>query len=387
MRDLRKSMLQGQAVKACQSCYYEDSMNKVSGRQKQLLKSAITVVNFDKTFCSTPHWDLFAHSAENQGHTDYLPVDLQIDLGNTCNSSCIMCVPKYSSRLAVDYIKLHQLNPDLFENPNTGKNWSDDQNLINKFVDELAQLPNIKYIHFLGGETLYLKSFYDICERLIDLGISKNIIIGTTTNGTIYSQQLENIISSFKEVHLGVSVESMHSLNDYIRWPSEISQIKTNLDTFLDLRNRTNLQMSLRITPNILSIFHIDTIFRYMLDNRIIAESCNILQDPSCLRIELLPGELILHALGKINQVIIDYELEAPDGIILNRRSPEFIDPVIRAVIFEYKHLLENMPGPDHAEDERKDLIRFLGSFEKLRKNNILDYLPEYENFLRSYGY
>jgi MoaA/NifB/PqqE/SkfB family radical SAM enzyme len=387
MRDLRLNLLDGNPVNICQACYYEDSMNKVSGRQRQLLKSTITLNNFDKTFCSTPHWDIFAHSANNQGYTEYLPIDLQIDLGNTCNSGCIMCVPKYSSRLAVDYIKLHQHNPDLFKNNIPGKNWADNQQLADKFIAELAELPNIRYIHFLGGETLYLKSFYDICERLTDLGISKNIIMGTTTNGTIYSPRLENIISSFKEVHLGISVESLHSINDYIRWPSDVDQVRTNLDAFLSLRDKTNLQVSLRITPNILSIFHLDTIFKYMLDNQVIAESCNILYDPSCLRIELLPEELIQQSLDKINKVINDYSLVPNNEVILNRRSSEFIKPVISAVIFEYKHLLENMDAPDNLESERKNLVKFLKSFEQLRENSVLSYLPEYEEFLRSHGH
>ena len=387
MRALRLDLLDGNPVNICRACYYEDSMNKVSGRQRQLLKSAITLNNFDKTFCSTPHWDMFAYSANNQGYTEYLPIDLQIDLGNTCNSGCIMCTPKYSSRLAVDYIKLHQHNPDLFASNIPGKNWADDQQLVDKFIAELVELPNIRYIHFLGGETLYLKSFYDICERLIELGISKNIILGTTTNGTIYSPRLENIISFFKEVHLGVSVESLHSINDYIRWPSNVNQVRTNLDAFLTLRDKTNLQVSLRITPNILSIFHLDTIFKYMLDNQVIAESCNILYDPSCLRIELLPEELIQQSLDKINKVINDYSLVPNHEIILNRRSSEFIKPVISAVIFEYKHLLENMDAPNNLESERKNLVKFLKSFEQLRENSVLNYLPEYEEFLRSHGH
>jgi hypothetical protein len=124
-----------------------------------------------------------------------------------------------------------------------------------------------------------------------------------------------------------------------------------------------------------------------MLDNQVIAESCNILYDPSCLRIELLPEELIQQSLDKINKVINDYSLVPNNEVILNRRSSEFIKPVISAVIFEYKHLLENMDAPDNLESERKNLVKFLKSFEQLRENSVLSYLPEYEEFLRSHGH
>jgi MoaA/NifB/PqqE/SkfB family radical SAM enzyme len=387
MNSLRLSLLDGHQSAICNACYYEDSNNKISGRHKQLLKSAITVGNFEKSFCSSPHWSLFEYSAEHQGQTNYSPVDLQIDLGNTCNSACIMCVPTYSSRLSVDYIKLNQIEPGLFPKYPPMKNWADDESLVDKFVKEISKNLNIKYIHFLGGETLYLKSFYTICNKLIESGYSKNVSIGTTTNCTVYTPELERIIKEFKHVHLGLSVESFHLVNNYIRYPSDIDDVRDNIEKFLTLRSQTGLHLSLRITPNILSIYHIDSVFKFMLDNKITAESCNILHEPSCLRVELLPNNLRQEIIAKINKVIIDYKLVESDIVILNRRREDLIDPVITDVIFEYKHLLETYQLPKNVEEERYDLVKFIKAFENLRNNTILSYLPEYEEFLRSYGY
>ncbi len=387
MCNLRKSMLDGVDTDICSSCRYEDNNNKVSGRQKQLLKSAITVKNFDSSFCSSPHWSWFDHSANHQGQTDRLPVDLQIDLGNTCNSACIMCNPTYSSKLAKDYPTLNQIDSSLFKIYNVGKNWADDDILVDKFVNELLTIPNIKYIHFLGGETLYLKSFYRICDKLIASGHSKNISIGTTTNCSVYSPALEKIIREFKHVHLGLSIESFHVVNDYIRYPSDIDIIRDNIEKFLELREQTGLHLSLRITPNILSIYHIDSIFRFMLDNKIIAESCNILSEPSCLRIELLPDNLRQDIITKIDKLISQYKLVNSNENIVNRRRDDLVSPVIAEVIFEYRHLLETYQHPSNLEEDRQNLVKFTKAFESLRDNSILNYLPEYEEFLRSYGY
>lgn len=387
MRNLRLDLLNGQRPKYCESCYYQDGANKVSGRRKQLLKSGIQILEFDRTFCSSPHFELFKHSYTHNGATEKTPVDLQIDLGNTCNSACIMCVPTYSSRLAKDYIQLKQLEPGVFGSYQIGKNWSDNPELVDKFINDLQNLPEIKYIHFLGGETLYLKSFYDICERLIDLDLAKNISIGTTTNGTVYSEQLEKIIKSFKHVHLGISVESFNQINDYIRWPSTISIVQDNLSKFLALRETTKLHISLRITPSILSILHLDTVFEYMIKNKVIAESCNILQEPECLRIELLPEDLRAQAVDKINAIIKKYSLIKSDETIINLRRDDLVDPVITQTIYEYLDILNLMTAPLDAEAHRQDLVKFLKAFETLRNNNILEYLPEYGKFLRSYGY
>ena len=387
MKNLRMSLLGGKDADICQACHYEDVNNKVSGRQKQLFKSAITLKDFDKTFCSSPHYDLFNHSYDNQGYTEYQPVDLQIDLGNTCNSSCIMCIPTYSSRLSVDYIKLNQIEPRLFPKYPPMKNWTDDEILVDKFVEEISKNPNIKYIHFLGGETLYLKSFYTICDKLIESGYSKNVSIGTTTNCTVYTPDLERIIKEFKHVHLGLSVESFHLVNDYIRYPSNVDDVRDNIEKFLTLRGQTGLHLSLRITPNILSIYHIDSVFEFMLDNKITAESCNILHDPSCLRVELLPNNIRQETIAKIDKVIVDYKLSKLDTVILNRRRGDLIDPVMSSVIFEYKEFLLSCQLPIDVEEERYNLVKFIKAIESLRNNTILSYLPEYEEFLRRYGY
>lgn len=387
MQGIRAKILNGDALSMCSACYYEDGNNKVSGRQRQLLKSAVDVKNFDKTFCGSPHWPIFEQTYANAWSSKLQPVDLQIDLGNTCNSSCIMCSPTYSSKLSSEYNQLSKIEPNIFTIQENFKNWADDPVLLDKFVSELALIPNIKYIHFLGGETLYLKSFYTICNRLIELGLAKDISIGTTTNCTVYTPELEHIVNNFKHVHLGLSVESIHAVNDYIRYPSSIEQVSSNITKFLALRKDHNIQLSLRITPNIFSIYHIDTIFELMLDQQIIAESCNILHEPSCLRIEILPKELINQCLAKINQVIQKYQLIEDSQTIINRRREDLVNPVIAQVIFEYQHLLENLVAPTNVELDRYNLVKYIRAFEQVHKNTILDYLPEYEEFLRSYGY
>jgi hypothetical protein len=124
-----------------------------------------------------------------------------------------------------------------------------------------------------------------------------------------------------------------------------------------------------------------------MIENSIIAESCNVLQDPKCLRIELLSKNLLNTALDKINRIIEKYNLIKPRQSLINRRNDNIKNLVIADIIFEYKNLLENIQAPDDIEQQRYDLVKFIKAFESLRNNSILDYLPEYEEFLRSYGY
>jgi hypothetical protein len=163
--------------------------------------------------------------------------------------------------------------------------------------------------------------------------------------------------------------------------------VTANMQKFLKLRKQSNLFVSLRITPNIFSIWQIDQIFEYMIEHSVIAESCNILYDPSCLRMELLPTDLRQLIVNKIDKVIEKHQLVKSGNVIINRRRTDIINPVISAVIFEYKEFLENYLTPTNIEEERKNLTRFIRAYEDLHQNNILEHLPEYEEFLRSYGY
>ena len=385
MSDLRLQMLNGEASDTCSFCHYEDKFDKLSGRKKQLLKSGITDNDFELKLRASPHYDYFKYSLENSGKSIHNITDIQIDLGNMCNSSCIMCSPRYSSRVEQDYKLLHNQHPDIFKNLEQPSDWTKDTEAVDKFIDELLKLPNLKYVHLLGGETLYMKSFYKICDALVDTGKSKNIILGTTTNGTIFNDKIEKYIKNFRQFHLGVSIESVSPLNDYIRYPSNINDILSNIQQYKSLQSE-GLFICLRITPNIFTIYEFDEIAKYIIENKLSVESCDILKNPSLLRMELLPQDIREEIIIKLKRVIDLYGLEKHKEII-NTRNNDFIDQVIANNIIEYYDFMKNFKEPENITTERYNLVRFLKAFESLRNNRIVDYVPRYTEFLTNYGY
>jgi Radical SAM superfamily len=385
MRTLRRDLLAGENPNGCSTCQYEDGFGKLNGRTRQLLKSGIRKDEFELTLKSSPHYGNFLYSWQNRGLSNHWPTDLQIDLGNLCNSACIMCKPEASSRLQQEYTKLNQINGTLFAKPNDFKSWTQDPEILESFIAELVQIPGIKYIHFLGGETLFDPAFYTICERLILAGRSKDIIVGTTTNGTIYDERVEKLISEFKEFHLGISIESITELNDYVRYPGKIFEILPNIDRYLKLRETTPLYVSLRITPNVFTASELDRLFVYMIERNVIAESCNILFKPDCLRMELMPDEIRHETIGNIENIISMYGLEKHGH--LNIRRNDNINEVIADSVLDYHTFLKNYQVPENADELRTKLVSFIKTFETSRGNSILNYLPNYEKFLRRYGY
>lgn len=387
MKQLRGQLLDGAAPKQCSECYYQEQFGKLNGRLKQLNKSAIDTKNFELTMRSSPHYSNFLYSYHNNGQADLAPVDLQIDLGNTCNSACIMCHPRASSRLEKDYQRLSLTDPALFKQFDSYETWTKNSHTVDRVVTELHDIANLKYVHFLGGETLYDPAFYKICDQLMQSKSAAEIIVGTTTNGTIFDARLEKYISTFKQFHLGISIESVTQLNDYIRWPGKIETILPNIKKFLDLRHSyPGLYISLRITPNVLSVYELDKLFVFMLENNVSAESCNILQDPSMLRVELLPDDIRSTILSKLKDLIDHYNLSSTN--IVNVRRNDLIYQSSSNLILEYYNFLQNFKAPtDDLDSERTKLVTFLKAFENLRNNSVLDHLPKYEKFLRNYGY
>ena len=381
MRQLRLDLLAGKKPIQCEPCYYQDTFEKLSGRVRQLNKSAITLDEFPLTFRSSPHLPLFEYSNDQQGASSHFPTDLQIDLGNTCNSACIMCDPRASSRLVADYKKLNKINNRLFAEPKPYRSWTEDPAVVDRFVQELQSFPYIRYIHFLGGETLYNQAFYDICEHLD----GRNLIVGTTTNGTIYDRRIESLIPRFQEFHLGISIESVTSLNDYIRYPGPTGQILENTLKFVALRDQhPGLKLELRITPNLFTIYELDQVFEFMIKHDLIAESCNILHQPRCLQMELMPEDIRQETIGKLQAVVDRLGTYTPQ---VNTRRSDLSHEIIAQLATEYLKFVKTYTAPADAEKSLQELVGFLKSFEAIRGNSILDHAPRYEQFLRNIGY
>ena len=73
------------------------------------------------------------------------------------------------------------------------------------------------------------------------------------TNATNVNKRFYRLIEKFKKVRLTVSVDAYHHANDYIRWPSNFSQIEKNLLKMSELA--PNIEVEIFNTINILSMF------------------------------------------------------------------------------------------------------------------------------------
>ena len=377
MAPIRQQLLAGEVPDRCNECVQTEQHNKVSGRQRQLLKVGVMQDCFEKSLASSPLRSDFDYSNTNLGTTQRTVSDWQIDLGNYCNSGCVFCNPESSSRLASEFLQLGLI--DVVPPPS----WCDDPVLLQKFIDDLTSSPNLQYLHFIGGETLITPGFKHILSALVDADIAQRVTVGFTTNLTVWSDDIADLLVKFQQVNLGLSIETLTKVNDYVRWPSQQGRTYQLLERWRRLALDQDWLLQIRITPTALSIGDLASVYEYAWNAKISVESCNFLINPPFMRIGVLPKEQREQARQRLVTWIDSHPVDTQEQII-NTRDPNLSRVQIRQDAESYVNQLLD------AEDESyrlPDLISYLKKLESSRGNSVLTYLPEYENLFRSAGY
>jgi len=376
--DIRNDILDGKALNSCEKCYLQDKHGKISGRKDQLLKIGVMTNNFNKSLVSSPWYDEFKKSALLNGYTEQLPIDWQIDLGNFCNSACVFCDPTYSSRLALEFKKLGFIDTL----PQT--TWSNDPVLLEKFISTLERSPSLKYLHFLGGETLVNPAFKTILKRLIKAE-QTDATIGFTTNLTVWDEEIIALLEKFDGVHVGLSIETLHIVNDYLRYPIDTNQAKAMLRKWVDISHNHNWLIQIRTTPTVFSILHLTDLYDFAIENQTGIESCSFINEPAFMRPTVLPKLYREQVIDNLQSWLNKHKIvDQTQEEIVNIRNPSTLKRLLAQDIQVYIKYLQTEPDETHRLPQLVDYIKKL---EQNRNNTILDYLPEYDILLRSAGY
>jgi sulfatase maturation enzyme AslB (radical SAM superfamily) len=121
----------------------------------------------------------------------------------------------------------------------TGKLWSE---RFNWYKD-------LKRLEVVGGEPFYVKQWHTMINELIDLEYSKNIDITMTTNCTLfYPELIEKMSKNFKSVSIGLSIDGIGSVYEYIRHPGKWSTTYANMKQYYNYTDKINIQINITIS-------------------------------------------------------------------------------------------------------------------------------------------
>lgn len=154
-------------------------------------------------------------------------VNVELQAGNLCNLTCVMCNEQDSSAILAENQKLGinvLQQSDLTWNDAT---WENFQSVLDM---------NPRVLNIRGGEPFYNKKLLEIVESMSDEQCA-TMLLHITTNATVWNQRWQNALERFKLVRLMISIDAVESEYEYIRFPAKWSQVEQNVKQIMSNRN------------------------------------------------------------------------------------------------------------------------------------------------------
>ena len=375
VKNFRKQVLGDIQVSACERCMLEERYGSNSRRIKSNQKSAIfTKSAFDQSFEQSPGKKYFIESGLTTTH----PIDLHIDLGNYCNLACKMCNSSASSTIASQEVRWGIESSRQY----LGTDWTKDQQVWDRFKQQLLSIPGLNNLHFMGGETLLTDKFEDLVDTMIDAQYF-DICFSFVTNGTIYRPALMEKLSKFRRVGIEISIEALDEHNAYQRQGTNTNKVLDNIEKFLSHCNNDSVTVTLRPAVSALTIGYFPDLLRYALKKKLLIKSL-LVYHPKFLSAEILPDDVKQVYLAKYKDIakdineqkLADYNASDPHNYLL----------IVQEQINECIETLSS-PRSENSAILLDQLVKHCKKWDQVYNLDARKLYPEWREFLNLYGY
>ena len=185
-----------------------------------------------------------------------------------------MCSPHDSSGWIKDWSAIHPQiqNETLKENTmwqdkgsinGSSYNWHKNNPVF--WEQFYEQIPNMQQIYFAGGESLIIEEHYEILEECIRQGHAANLELRYNSNGVEWRDDLFDLWKEFKLVRFHYSVDSIHAMNDYIRYPSEWKRTE-EVFHILDKETGNNVEVTIACAVQALNVYYLPDFIKWKLE-------------------------------------------------------------------------------------------------------------------------
>ena len=351
-KKIRLQMLKGKRPSHCFHCFNQEDHDVKSVR-----------LDFIKQYQS----DIkeMIDSTNKDGSVDKPKIAyIDMALGNKCNLKCRMCFPWNSYIIGKDWQKMGRVYDD------TGP-----KNILK--IEEA--LPYIQAIFTTGGEPMLIKEHLEFLEMIVEKGHANHILLRYNSNQTVIPKKIVELWKSFKTVTFNCSVEAYGKLNDYIRYPSKWEHLEKNM-YFLDhLSHKYNhIEVYIHTTFQAYNVIRIPELLNYLR----YANFTNLCRFPYFIYVKI--PEWLSPSLfpRRIRYEITDKILES-----LNEHEDFFLNYDIdhrswsRRRMQGLKEFCKMMRNDDTQEKYLGQFIEETKKHDSLRKQSVLDVLPELKEF------
>ena len=366
MKDLRLQMLKEEWPSFCKRCQLTEATGGVSRRLSENER-------FEKELSS------LIKKTETDGTIPVEVKSVDMRLGNICNLACRMCNPRSSSAWIKDWLKVDQHHFVVSEEEFTSFShfdWFKSEKLFENFK---SQVSSIKYLHFAGGEPLFVPEMLRFLEICVDSGHSKSIELSYNTNITVIPEKLKTLWPKFKGVKLLCSIDAYGERNDFIRYPSKWDTIHQNLkDLDVHFKEYGLKEVLIAATVQVYNILKLEELVTYLFENfKHITPIPHFvdLHVPNYYNTQILPLDLKLKAKSQLEAIFKKY-----GALIQSGKLPATYTPFLMTIKGSINHMM--------AVNKQEFIPLFLRaslSKSKLRNEDLFSKIPELRE-LESYA-
>ena len=180
------------------------------------------------------------------------PSMLELELSNTCNLECVMCIGELSSSIRKNRERLPAI-----------KNAYDDN-----FIQQLEEfIPHLKELRFNGGEPWLINAVFKILEKVEKLNPTLKIVIAT--NGTVMNYKVKEWLGKLN-IHINFSLDSLTpEIYETIRVNAKFDRVLENFHFYQQYTKQNNRTMCLMVNPMRNNWFEMPEFIRFVNKHQI----------------------------------------------------------------------------------------------------------------------
>ena len=370
MKDFRLKMLAGEYIPNCEFCYRMENSglsSKRLGKNRIFLEKAL------------PFLQDYANA---NGHVDKMPQWWEIRLITKCNLSCIMCAPSLSTMMYKEYAK--------WKKQGIGSQYTDGalaiaqdsgEEFLSKsefFRDQVtSNLQHVLYMEFRGGEVFADKESIDFIEAISETEYAAGITLDISTNATLLTDRVINILNKFKGGKLRLSIDAYKEDDEWIRYHTDWDAVMSSMDTMDNLHEgwifltQTTVQLLNCLTLDKLIVFFNDYIIAKQ-DKRFFLGFTSV-RGKDWLRHEMVPLKLREEAVAKLNELRRTLPIFQKDWETHGR------------MLYGLDQLVAVLSDAEYTQEQKKDLShRAQNFFETLTRVRKKDYFERFPHIKES---
>ena len=160
------------------------------------------------------------------------PAMMELELNNTCNLECVMCIGELSSSIRKNREKRPPVRSPYDE----------------KFVQQLEEfIPHLKELRFNGGEPFLIGIVFKIFEKVEKLNPGLKIVIAT--NGTVLNYKVKEWLCKLN-IHINLSIDSLTpDIYESIRVNAHFDRLMEHFEFYRDYCRANRRTLCVMVNP------------------------------------------------------------------------------------------------------------------------------------------